>query len=93
MTLAEILAHPLPAAEDCVLFMWIVSELLDELKPILASKGFAYRSHCMWDKGDPPGLGHWFRFQHEVLIVAVKGEVPAPAPGTQWKSIIRAPRA
>jgi N6-adenosine-specific RNA methylase IME4 len=37
------------------------------------------------------GTGFWFRIQHEILLVGTKGNVPAPAPGTQWPSVIKAP--
>ena len=43
--------------------------------------GFVYKSQCIWAK-DKIGLGFWFRNQHEILIVAVKGDIPAPAHGT-----------
>jgi N6-adenosine-specific RNA methylase IME4 len=64
---------------------------------ILAAKGFQYRANCIWDKGNEErtgqmGLGHWFRYEHEVLVVGGRGEIPAPAPGMQWRSVIRHPR-
>jgi N6-adenosine-specific RNA methylase IME4 len=80
----------LPAAKNCVLFMWISAELLDETKEVLAAGGFKYRSHCIWVK-PKPGLGRWFRFMHEILVVAVRGEIPAPAPGKNWESVIEDP--
>jgi N6-adenosine-specific RNA methylase IME4 len=94
MTLDEIKTAMirLPAAKNCVLFIWIAAELLDEIKDLLAAQGFKYRSHCIWLKtGKPPGLGRWFRFKHEVLVVAARGEIPAPAPGENWDSVIEAP--
>jgi N6-adenosine-specific RNA methylase IME4 len=94
MTLDQVKATfaKLPAAKNCVLFMWVAGELLDEIKDILAAQGFKYRSHCIWLKtGKPPGLGRWYRFRHEVLVVAARGEIPAPAPGENWDSVIEAP--
>jgi N6-adenosine-specific RNA methylase IME4 len=79
------------AADDCVLFLWAPAPTLPEALEILKAWGFAYRTHCVWMK-DKIGLGFWFRNQHEILIVAVKGDVPAPAHGTQWSSVIEAPR-
>jgi N6-adenosine-specific RNA methylase IME4 len=38
------------------------------------------------------GIGQWFRYEHELLLVAIHGDIPAPAPGTQSRSVIRAPR-
>jgi N6-adenosine-specific RNA methylase IME4 len=104
MPLGDVLTFPLPAADNCVLFMWIAAEWFGERYPdtgdmqaILASKGFQYRAHCIWDKGNEDGtgqmgLGHWFRYEHEVLVVGVRGAIPAPSPGTQWRSVIRHPR-
>jgi N6-adenosine-specific RNA methylase IME4 len=104
MPLAEVIAFALPAADNCVMFMWIAAEWFGERYPdtgdmqaILTSKGFQYRAHCIWDKGNEDGtgqmgLGHWFRYEHEVLVVGVRGEIPAPSPGMQWRSMIRHPR-
>src|SRR6476660_7086896 len=33
--------------------------------------------------------GYWFRNRHEQMLVGTRGNVPAPAPGTQWPSVIR----
>lgn len=48
-----------------------------------------YVSHCIWGK-DRIGTGYWFRNKHEILIVCVKGYVPAPVMGTQAESLIMA---
>ena len=82
---------PSIAAEDCVLFMWTTSPTMPEAFGLLKEWGFAYRSQCIWAK-DKIGLGFWFRNQHEILIVAIKGKVPAPAHGAQWPSLIQAAR-
>jgi N6-adenosine-specific RNA methylase IME4 len=92
------------------MFMWIIAEWFGERYPdtgsmdaILKRKGFQYRAHCVWDKGEggdgvigqgtgQMGLGHWFRYEHEVLAVGVRGDIPAPTPGTQWRSVIHHPR-
>jgi N6-adenosine-specific RNA methylase IME4 len=58
---------------------------------LLKAWGFDYRSQCIWAK-DKFGLGFWFRNQHEILIFAIKGKVPAPAHGGQWSSLIPAAR-
>jgi N6-adenosine-specific RNA methylase IME4 len=36
------------------------------------------------------GTGYWFRNGHELLLVGTRGEVPAPAMGDQWGSIVDA---
>jgi N6-adenosine-specific RNA methylase IME4 len=84
---------PVPsiAADDCVLFLWATAPTLPQALELLKAWGFAYKTHCIWVK-DKIGLGFWFRNQHEILIVAVKGAIPAPAHGTQCPSVITAPR-
>jgi hypothetical protein len=37
------------------------------------------------------GTGYWFRNAHELLLVGTRGNVPAPAPGTQWASVVDHP--
>lgn len=77
-------------ARDCVLFCWATVPMLEDALEWMAEYGFSYRSHCVWVK-DRPGTGYWFRNQHELLLVGVRGEVPAPAPGTQFPSVMEAP--
>jgi N6-adenosine-specific RNA methylase IME4 len=77
-------------AKDCVLFCWATVPMLEDALEWMAEYGFAYRSHCVWTK-DRIGTGFWFRNQHELLLVGVRGTVPAPAPGTQFSSVIQAP--
>jgi N6-adenosine-specific RNA methylase IME4 len=88
----EIAARDIPsiAAENCVLFLWATVPMLPEALHVMAAWGFQYRSHCVWVK-DRMGTGYWFRNKHELLLVGVRGDVPAPAPGTQATSVIEAP--
>lgn len=84
------------AAEDCVLFMWVTVPMLPKAFMVLASWGFEYKSHCVWKKvfpGGQKGTGYWFRNEHELLLVGTRGNIPAPAPGLQWGSVIEAPVA
>jgi N6-adenosine-specific RNA methylase IME4 len=39
---------------------------------------------------DGTGTGYWNRNKHELLLVGTRGNVPAPAMGTQWDSVIAA---
>jgi N6-adenosine-specific RNA methylase IME4 len=93
MPVEDIAAIPVAsfAADDCVLFMWTTAPTLGEAFKLLDAWGFAYKTHCVWVK-DRIGLGYWFRNQHEILMLATKGSVPAPAHGTQWSSLIDEPR-
>jgi N6-adenosine-specific RNA methylase IME4 len=79
------------AADDCVLFMWTTQVHLRIAILVMMLRGFQYKSTTIWDK-DKTGTGHWFINKHEQLLVGVRGKVPCPAPGTQWPSVIKAPR-
>ena len=52
----------------------------------ISAGGGSYRSHQVWDK-QAIGLGRWFRDRHEILLIGVRGNFPAPTPGTQSASI------
>lgn len=78
------------AAQDCVLFLWATPPMLVDALEVMAAWQFRYVTHCIWDKGKI-GLGYWFRFRHELLLVGVRGDVPCPAMGDQWPSVIEAP--
>jgi N6-adenosine-specific RNA methylase IME4 len=82
------------AAADCALFMWTTVPHLAQAIELMAHRGFEYKTNCIWKKvypGASHGMGYWFWINHEILLVGTRGNVPAPAPGTQWGSIIEAP--
>jgi N6-adenosine-specific RNA methylase IME4 len=70
-------------ARDCVLFCWTTTPMVPDALTFITTYGFTYRSFYAWAKPGP-GHGYWsHRDQVELLLVAMKGNVPAPAPGTQ----------
>jgi N6-adenosine-specific RNA methylase IME4 len=82
------------AADDCVLFLWATAPMLCDALVVMKAWGFEYKTHVVWAKrreGDGRGTGYWFLGEHELLLVGTKGSPPAPAPGTQWGSVIQAP--
>lgn len=79
------------AAPDCVLFLWATVPMLPQALEVMAAWGFAYKSHVIWKK-DKGGTGYWFINWHELLLVGTRGGIPAPAQGSQWPSVIEAPR-
>ena len=86
----EYLANmPMPAADDCILFMWSTQEHLDQAMRLIEAWGFIYKSGAVWVK-PKISTGYWFRTQHELLLVATKGNPVAPAPGTQISSVFEA---
>jgi N6-adenosine-specific RNA methylase IME4 len=79
------------AAKDCVLFLWATVPMLPHALEVMAAWGFTYKSHFTWIK-DRTGTGYWNLNKHEILLVGTRGNIPAPAAGTLWPSVIEAPR-
>ena len=93
MSHEELLELPVSeiAARDAVLFLWATPPKLAEAVELIDAWGFRLVTSAVWDK-QVPGLGSWFRQQHELLLIATRGKVPAPAPADRPSSVIRAPR-
>lgn len=75
------------AADDCVLFLWATVPMLRDAWNVMEAWGFEYKSHMVWDKVHI-GTGYWFRNRHELLLVGTKGDIPAPAMGEQFASVM-----
>jgi len=88
MSLDEMCALPIPAADDAVLFLWATSPKLADALRLVDAWGFSYRTCAVWDK-EVIGMGYYFRQQHELLLVASRGELPVPKPSHRPPSIIR----
>ena len=91
MSLDDIKMLPVPAAADAVLFLWATVPMLPQALETMSAWDFNYKSSFVWVK-DKIGLGFWNRNQHELLLIGTRGNIPAPAPGTQSSSVIEAPR-
>jgi N6-adenosine-specific RNA methylase IME4 len=90
MTIDLIRKMAVPAADDAVLFLWATVPMLPEALSVMEAWGFTYKSHFVWNK-DHAGTGYWNRNRHELLLVGTRGDIPAPAPGQQFCSVIEAP--
>ena len=75
---SKIAALKVPAAKNCVLFLWATAPKLREALEVMAGWGFTYKTHAIWDK-QWTGMGYWFRSQHELLLVGTKGKISPPA--------------
>ena len=87
MTLEEICALPIPAADDSILYLWTTTPKLNEGMIVLEKWGFRYVSNLIWDKVNF-GCGWWSRVQHEILLIGVKGKMSPPEPDERCRSII-----
>jgi N6-adenosine-specific RNA methylase IME4 len=79
------------ATDDAVLFLWTTSPHLQESFRVIEAWGFRYTTNVCWVK-DQIGLGFWIRNQHELLLIATRGNMPAPAPAHRPPSVITAAR-
>ncbi|SRR5216684_2526280 len=79
------------AADDSVLFLYATIPMLPHGLVVMGAWGFDYKSHYVWGK-DKIGSGYWNREKHELLLIGTRGNIPCPAPGTQWDSLVIAPR-
>jgi N6-adenosine-specific RNA methylase IME4 len=93
MSLDEICAVPVPdlATDAAALFLWATAPQLQESFEVLAAWGFEYKNNAVWVK-DTIGLGHFIRGQHEILLIATRGDMPCPLPANRPPSVISAPR-
>jgi N6-adenosine-specific RNA methylase IME4 len=81
---------PSIAAADCVLFLWATVPMLSQAIEVMTAWGFTYKSGFVWLK-NRIGTGYWNRNRHELLLVGTRGNVPAPAMGRQFDSVIESP--
>jgi len=72
MSLEELKNLKLPAAEDCVLWLWTTNAFMHEAFHLLEAWGFEPKTILTWVK-DRLGLGDWLRGRTEHCILAVKG--------------------
>src|SRR6516165_6643603 len=84
MSLEDICALPVLslATPDAVLFMWTTAPHLRESFDVLVAWGFEYKTNIVWMK-DKIGLGYFVRNQHELLLVATRGDMPSPSPANR----------
>jgi N6-adenosine-specific RNA methylase IME4 len=91
MSLEEITALAVPAAEDALLLLWAVNCLLPEALEVMAAWGFAYLTNLVWIKPSI-GLGRWVRNRHELLLLGRKGSFQAPELEDLPDSVVASPR-
>lgn len=87
----EICALKVPAAKDCILYLWAVAPRLEAGLTVMKAWGFAYKTQAVWDKVKT-GMGYWWRGQHEILMVGTRGNVSPPPQPLRKASVIRCPR-
>ena len=93
MSLDEICGLPVGdiAADDSALFLWATNPMLPEALKVMDAWGFRYRTNMAWVK-DRMSTGYWFRGQHELLLLGVRGRFPTPLKTQVPSSVLQAPR-
>jgi N6-adenosine-specific RNA methylase IME4 len=90
LSIDEITALDVPAAKDCLLFLWATAPMLPQALNVIKAWGFDYKTHCIWVK-DHIGTGYWYRNLHELLLLATRGQVPAPPADQRLPSVFHEP--
>lgn len=72
MSLDAISKLPIPAAKDCILWLWVPNAFLHDAFHILEAWGFTYHTTLTWAKNFV-GLGDWLGGQTEHCLLATRG--------------------
>jgi len=91
MELKEIKKLKIPCDGNALLFLWATAPKLREALEVIDAWKFDYKTHAVWDK-EKIGMGYWFRGQHELLLVGVKGDFSPPTAKERVSSVFRIPR-
>ena len=63
------------AAADSFCFLWVTNNHLPSGLAVLEAWGFKYITNAVWCKPSI-GLGHYFRGQHELILLGKRGSPP-----------------
>jgi len=64
-------------AKNAVLFLWATPPKLKEAMEVIEAWGFEYVTQAVWIK-NRLGMGYWWMQKHEILLLAKRGNFPAP---------------
>src|SRR5262249_31858740 len=90
-TVEDMIALNPPMADDAVVFLWTSGPQLLNSIAIVQGWGFEYKTYLGWDK-EIDGTGYVCRSRLELVLIATRGNIPAPAPGEQFPQVFRAKR-
>jgi len=91
LSVIEMKDHLPETKKDCLMFMWATAPKLKEAFELIDLWGYSYKTHAIWDK-QMIGSGYWFRGQHELLLVATKGNVSPPIVENRVSSVFEEKR-
>jgi ParB/RepB/Spo0J family partition protein len=77
LSIEELSKLKVPSATNSILFLWATNPLLREALQVMKAWGFEYKTNMVWVKNGL-GVGHFFRGDHELLLVGKRGDIPPP---------------
>lgn len=81
ISLDELAMLDLPAADDCILWLWATNKFMHEAYHLLDAWGFEPKTILTWFKGKI-GTGYWLRGETEHCLLGTQGS-PTITGGTQ----------
>jgi len=73
LPLEQLQLFKLPAADNCVLWLWTTHRFLHDAIHLIETWNFEYKLSFVWDK-EKMGTGAWLRCQAEFCLLAIKGK-------------------
>lgn len=92
LELENIIIQKLPSAKNAILFLWSPASIIKHALEVMEAWGFNFRTTAIWDK-ESIGPGYWFRTQHEILLVGIKGDFHPPQTKNRVSSVYREKRS
>jgi N6-adenosine-specific RNA methylase IME4 len=77
----------IPASENAILFLWATNPKLPEALKVIEAWGFEYKTNMVWVKNGL-GIGYYVRGNHELLLIAKRGNIPPPMEANRPPSTI-----
>ena len=75
--------------DDCLLFLWVVSPMLDDCIEVLKAWGFKYSTvGFVWYK-EKTNPGSYTMSECEICLIGKKGKIPTPRGGRNIRQFIR----
>lgn len=79
-------------ADDAILYLWVIDQLLFQIERLLDSWGFKLKRTMSWPHV-AMGFGTHVRLQHELCLLCTRGNFPIPEQGLGHSSLIAHPLA
>lgn len=73
MSIAEIRALEIPAADNSFMWLWTTHQFLEDAFDLMKTWGFEYKAVLVWDK-EKMGIGQMLRKQCEFCLLGIKGK-------------------